>query len=230
MAGPTFRAGASAANSPTVSKPTGTADGDMLLASITWYDSSGSTITPPSGWTQLDRGDTVDAHTSGASFWKIASGEGASWTWTISGTPYTESQVIALIPSSGSAAVDQHTVGTQVTPETMSAPSVTTTLNDELLVCFFSGYSNIITGTPTGMTVGVSVFDSTNAGYYQAIASAGATGTKSTTNSAAATCDTVTFSISVSDGSSTSGATPVGFHNADVLVPVHMRRRTAIPY
>ena len=65
----------------TITKPAGTADGDLLAAAI--IVGTTDTVTPPAGWTALPTtlydGSTDQMHT----FWKIASSEGASWDWTI---------------------------------------------------------------------------------------------------------------------------------------------------
>lgn len=68
----------------TINKPSGTAEGDYLVASIA-FDREGGTpaITPPSGWT------AIQTEYSGASLWtgyKLAgASEGASYAWSFSG-------------------------------------------------------------------------------------------------------------------------------------------------
>lgn len=65
----------------TIGKPAGTADGDLLVAAI--IVGTTDTVTEPAGWTLIQTTlydtSTDKMHT----FYKVASGEGASWDWTI---------------------------------------------------------------------------------------------------------------------------------------------------
>lgn len=70
----------------TLNKPTGTVDGDFLLAAL-YVEAEALAITPPAGWALL----TADNNTGAGDFkvqtyYKVASGEGASWQWTHSST------------------------------------------------------------------------------------------------------------------------------------------------
>lgn len=67
------------ATSVTVTKPTGTADGDLLIA-IT-HSPASSSITAPAGWTRLGTFDDPSQIRS-AIYKKFASSEGASYAWT----------------------------------------------------------------------------------------------------------------------------------------------------
>ncbi len=73
----------------TLNKPTGTANNDILIAGV--YITGTGTVTPPAGWTEYTGSphntnatwfDNIDLHL----YWKRASSEGASWTWTHSST------------------------------------------------------------------------------------------------------------------------------------------------
>jgi hypothetical protein len=67
----------------TVTKPSGTVDGDILFCWIGWY--AAVTIdSVPSGWTLL--GEYVANTDRYALYYKIASGEGASWVWSFTAT------------------------------------------------------------------------------------------------------------------------------------------------
>lgn len=74
-------------SSVNVSKPTGTSDGHFMLA-VVGIATGTDTITPPAGWTAMFPAGrmhtTVSGHT--AIFWKFASGEGSSYTFTIGST------------------------------------------------------------------------------------------------------------------------------------------------
>ena len=70
----------------TVNKPSGTVDGDILFCLICFRSTSTRTIdSVPSGWAELGNqvGSNQDDY---ALYYKIASGEPASWTWSFNGS------------------------------------------------------------------------------------------------------------------------------------------------
>ena len=67
----------------TVTKPSGTVNGDILFCFIQWY--AATTIDfVPSGWTLL--GQYITNTDRYALYYKVASGEGASWVWSFAAT------------------------------------------------------------------------------------------------------------------------------------------------
>src|SRR5689334_18499080 len=73
--------------SAVVPKPAGTVDGDFILAFISVGNNN--TITAPAGWTEL----SLTTNFAGATlqnriYWKVASSEPASWTWTFTSSAY----------------------------------------------------------------------------------------------------------------------------------------------
>lgn len=78
--------GATRQTSLTVTKPAGTADGDVLIAIITTNNGT-VVVTPPAGWTQVSNSpvNATDGATL-AAFWKVASGEGADYAFTVGAT------------------------------------------------------------------------------------------------------------------------------------------------
>lgn len=85
MAIASFRAGSTRADSVsttvTITKPTGTADGDLLVVALQ-SDSSHHANSVPAGWTEtLVGGGTLPSHGTLDTYYKIASSEGASWDW-----------------------------------------------------------------------------------------------------------------------------------------------------
>ena len=67
----------------TVTKPTGTVDGDILFCLIDWY--AAVTIdSVPSGWNLL--GEYLANTDRYALYYKVASGEGANWVWSFTAT------------------------------------------------------------------------------------------------------------------------------------------------
>ena len=82
-----FRSVSDRANTASVNavgdRPTGTADGDYLVATVI-HTSSSLTITEPAGWARIQEDPTSSDFTV-ITFGKYASSEPADWTWTISG-------------------------------------------------------------------------------------------------------------------------------------------------
>lgn len=164
MAQVTFRASATGTGSKSgsgtfnvvINKPTGTIDGDYMLAHI---QTSGniSVSSAPSGWTLVDSDTTA----SGDSYLysKTASSEGSSYTWTLStggnasasggiSTFYNQHSTPIAASSKTIGDVDTTAEGTAITP---------TTSPDSLLVVFigtadtvhtFSSYA-IVNNNPT---------------------------------------------------------------------------------
>jgi hypothetical protein len=116
-------------------KPTGTSQGQVMLAQITILTPSGTTITPPTGWTlhvRTDRSNQVGQ----AVYWKVAGpSEPLTYTWTFSaslasaGGITTYSGVDTVEPIEASSAID----GNSSTP---SAPGVTATAGSRVVALF----------------------------------------------------------------------------------------------
>lgn len=191
MAAPAFRsistATASAANL-TLSKPSGAVEGDLLVAFIA------STAPPtgtPTGWTRL----TV---VSGSQRWSALfykrmtkQDESASgWTWT-STADDTAGWLAAISGASMVKPIDVENAQNNAASSTsVTAPSVTTTVADALIVCGFMSTSGGTWTPPSGMTERADVQNGTalTIEYADVVqASAGATGTKVATLSAADT-------------------------------------------
>jgi hypothetical protein len=189
MAAPSFRAAATASGasgtSVTVNKPSGTAENDVLIALVYIEDHIGSSITPPSGWTQLRRSDQSGPPPfdySHVTYWKRAgASEPGSYQWSWTGTKYREAFIIAVqgcATSGDPIDVEAATVnGAQ--DDAPVAPSVTTTVADTLLLCIYTsadGGNAVWAPGSSGLTERV---DSVSmAAYDVAVASAGATGSK----------------------------------------------------
>src|SRR5262245_61995039 len=77
----TFRAQSAVAagtTSLTITKPSGTVDGDIMLMWLTHKGASYATV--PAGWTNVAQ--NISGSTRGELYWKRASGEGASYSIT----------------------------------------------------------------------------------------------------------------------------------------------------
>jgi len=135
-----------------INKPPGTVEGHVMVAVLAV--STDSTVTPPAGWTEVVNTLVDTNQMRQAVYWKAAGGsEPSTYTFTLSrakssvGVISTYSGVDTVAPidvSSASAETDQLT--------TITAPSVTTTGdNDWVIVASGVGRETTVT-TPSGTT------------------------------------------------------------------------------
>lgn len=185
-AAPTFQSAASAfndstTNSITVTKPSGTVDGDFLIAAVCWGN-SGWTISPPAGWSTINHANGVE--TTVGVFWKEASGEGANFTFTKTSTQKRVSAFVARYTGHAASPIDVSGAGNgeSTGPD---CPDVTTTVGNTrvLRIATWGKGSSNQTADPPGTTGRISENGSTNNGGTgvaladEEQASAGATGT-----------------------------------------------------
>jgi hypothetical protein len=136
----------------TLNAPAGVAANDVMVAQITVRGGTGETITAPSGW-NLIRRDDQSTNLAQALYYKVAtSSEPSSYTWTF-GTSHSASGGI-LDYTGVSTSIPIDTSGGQVgsSGTAVTAPSVTTTVANDMLADF-SGIQALTTFTaPSGMT------------------------------------------------------------------------------
>lgn len=165
-------------------KPTGTAENDLLFALIGTRGDPGS-WTLPSGWTQDGFGGGTEAYMVGA--WKVAgASEGASYTFTSLNANEFAGGIARISGANTTTPVDVSSFGPQIAgTEFLDAPSVTTTQADCLILraynwralrAFVSGPSShtqawLIEDAAGGQT------DTEQAMWYASQGSAGSTGT-----------------------------------------------------
>lgn len=168
----------------TVSKPTGTAEGDMLIAMMS-ATAGGASITPPAGWTAVGEGGTASS-TRTAVWYRVAgASEPASYNFTVGATMAAGAGLILRyapqLPTTPPAVVDASAMGTLQSPAV--APSVSATENADTLIALFS--SGTAGSTPTGMTERAAI-ENLNTGawaYDQQLSASGATGSRTWTGS-----------------------------------------------
>lgn len=139
----------------TINKPSGVADGDLMLAMITWASATVTVSAAPAGWTHIRTTTGGGANNvSLATYWKIASGEGASYQWTISGAVQNSGAIWRITGAHGSAPADANT-GNSAQGQPIIGSAATTAYNDEL-VCLVVGLTSDEFGisfpTPSGYT------------------------------------------------------------------------------
>lgn len=175
-----------------LTKPSGTTDGELLIAIISIATTSSTIDSVPSGWTLSETSTAVPTGVQyHAIYYKIASSEPADWSFgfTNSSTLCAGVVIRALFPNTASPFGSDSTA-TVTNDDTPSwANTVTPTLANSLLVMAItarqtdsgtSGYA-IATDNPTW----TEVFDATNTGTTFAVATAIRSATTATGNSSA---------------------------------------------
>ena len=64
-------------------KPTGTDNGDVLVMGLTLRGGTGTTITTPTGWTDMSLTTTISTTLKQCFYWKLAAAEPSYWDVTI---------------------------------------------------------------------------------------------------------------------------------------------------
>ena len=135
--------------SMTVPMPTSVA-GDLLLATV---DVRGQpVVTAPAGWTLL-RTDTVGTSIRKATFWRLATAsEPTSYTWGFNKPRSAVGTILAYDGVSVTSPIQANSGQANAASRSLTAPSLTTTTPDALVVGLF-GLAKRATVTPaTGMT------------------------------------------------------------------------------
>lgn len=164
----------------TVTKPTGTVDGDIMIAPIYWQSGTVAMTTVPTGWTLKEATADPSLEYQTNYYWKRASGEPASWDWIIATSSWTNAMCISY--SGGAAAGDPINVSAlaiDTSPSGGTSPNVsdTTTVNECLSVYFGGNKSGgNWSSFPAGYTEREAAFDETICCCDDDIPTAGGTG------------------------------------------------------
>lgn len=173
--------GGASSTEAVVDKPTGTLDDDFILVGVLVVATTIDDV--PAGWTLLR------ALSSGYRlYYKRASSEGATWTWSFSATGRMAWFAISFSGVSVSDPIDVETGVTGIyddlsIPETMTAPTVTSEHADCVGVWMIgtnSSASSMSSISPDGMTSRIDSLKATGDQYIAVdtkdLATAGATG------------------------------------------------------
>jgi len=137
----------------TITKPVGTLDGDLMIL----YWSAQNTVVPNtlSGWTLL-RSDSYDtAAETNSVYYKVASGEGATWAWTTPSGTRAAVTVVSLFNENASP-IDAQGFQGNAASTTITGPTLTIAEAGEVIL-WFGGYgastaARVVT-QPAGYTV-----------------------------------------------------------------------------
>jgi hypothetical protein len=195
-AGIAFVGVASAANATettlTIAAPGSVSAGNVLLAAV--HVRGKPAVTAPAGWT-LVRSDQNGNAMKAVVYTKVATAsEPASYTWTFASAQAAAGGITAWSGVSTSTPIDAHGGQVNLTSSTtITAPSITTTTTNTMLVGFFGiGPATSLT-PPAGMTERWDLsstqgsFKATSGAASALQAAAGATGTRAATSQNAAT-------------------------------------------
>jgi prepilin-type N-terminal cleavage/methylation domain-containing protein len=174
----------------TVSKPSSTVAGDVMVAQVAIAGGPDpSTITPPSGWTTLAIVRSAGYVTQGVYYRRATSAEANTYTWS-----YSKAKSVAGITSySGVHRVDPVNVHAAQAGSSAStsvtAPSVTTTRDNVRLVGFYAASGGGSFTPPSGTTERYDIATGSNSSATHVSASvagqdfltAGSTGTRTAT-------------------------------------------------
>jgi hypothetical protein len=189
---------AGTATALTINVPAGTTTGDVMVAAIALKTSS-ITITPPAGWTSLNRVNQAAGDPNAQElFYRVATGsEPASYTWNFSAAVFgAVGGVVSYRGVDTSSPIDVYGGNVTASATTHTATGVTTTTSNAMVVTAHSFASAETWTPPAGMTERVdraSITASNAAGMALEMSdvlqlTAGATGNKTAT--AAGNADT----------------------------------------
>lgn len=172
----------------TITKPTGTIDGDYMIMTVSDNNTSHTRLQPSGDWLEIPFANLTGA-TSVHLWWRKAASEPASYTLTSPSSILGYVSIVTLYSDTGDDIdVEALTSQTNSSSTNRTFPSVTFTSSAGMLFCAGTLSINFSSTPPGGMTERV---DAGQTGIRQyvmtkTISSSGATGTKVATGSAAA--------------------------------------------
>lgn len=170
-----------------LSKPAGTVAGDLIV--IVGSNGSAGLWTQPSGFTLLTASSTY-----GNMCYKFAGGsEPSSYNFYSTGGGGLNGTVCLVFR--GATTVDVVGSGAGVTGTSVAAPSVTTTVANTMLIAAFTANAASTIGTASGMTKVANAGGAPATCQYQALTSAGATGTRTASSSVSAELTAGMFAV-----------------------------------
>lgn len=119
-----------------LSKPSGTVDGDVMVAVVRLGYPSETFSAVPSGWTQLYN-STVGGYRQGV-WYKVAASEGASYSWTGSGGSYVAGYIATFTGNATSSPISNFTSATDSTLNTAAVTPSIVPSNSGLALAVFS--------------------------------------------------------------------------------------------
>jgi hypothetical protein len=176
----------------TINLPPGTAANDAMAASIAFRPNT-AVVTPPAGWALIRRLDNGGGSPNSlAIYGKVATiSEPASYTWTFNTSTGSAGGIQSFTGADLTNPFDGDNAASTVSALTHTAPGMTTTAANDMIVTTHSFASGATWTRPTGMTEAFDVSSTTVPdalgisvlGSYTVQAAVGATGNKTATAS-----------------------------------------------
>jgi hypothetical protein len=156
LATPTFRAVSSAATTGatlTIARPAGTVTDDVMIASIGIRPTT-ATITPPAGWILVTRLDNGSPNANSlVVYLKVAgAAEPASYAFAITGSTHSTGGIQSFFNVDTTDPIDVENGQNTANALNHATPSVTTTVNNAMVVTSHSFASSSSWTAPAGMT------------------------------------------------------------------------------
>jgi hypothetical protein len=231
VAAPTYRStnnGSATGVAPTVSvtTPSGTVNGDLMIAIGSVGTSTGAAWSTPTGWTLLDTSAASNNATHVATWYKIAASEGATLSFPSTGTASVTArvEVVTYTGVDQTTPVDVHSMQATVAASPAVAPTVTTTGADRRIVRLYSSSSNTSTfSTPTSHTEQVDAGGFSCDDVAQAVAGASGSASSTVTGSVIV-CGAATVAIMPpqTQNLTTTLSCTVSYSTARALTPGHV--------
>lgn len=188
----TTGSGPNPSTSIVINKPAGTVDGDVLICAFFANITAPQTISPPAGWTA---GPTLLSTDRFSVFYKVASGEPASYTFTCNGTASWCGVMASYRGVDNATPID--VAGTIA--NSLTATSVTTLTPNTMLVGLAGASDAVTVITPPGSMTGrgfVHPDGFSNAELAdETVPGTGATGTRTWTTTGAGRPKTVLIAL-----------------------------------
>lgn len=225
-------ANASSSSSEAISKPSGVASGQVLVATIT--ASGTGAITPPAGWTQIQ--DTTTTFRQSSYYHVADTSEPSSWTWSLGSARYASGGIIAYSGVDTTVPVDASASSSGASGNAVTPPVTANFAGDQVIAAVgFTGswflFNSVTPGTGTTERYDSSTINMTEseaADFTQA--SAGATPTKTATpaTGGAWIADTIaldpasaaTLAVSTSATPSFAASLPAGDQTSTYTLPL----------
>jgi hypothetical protein len=126
-----------------INVPAGTADGDVMVAMV--LTGTGTTAATQASWT------TLDSQTTGPtarSFYRIASSEPASYTFTVVDAQTSTGAIVTYSGSHATTPINQHAAYNRLTSTTSISATTVTPSVDNCMIVFLGGAGAAASATP----------------------------------------------------------------------------------
>ena len=137
---------------PIVTKPSGTKSGDVLIVGLMYEKGSTTTVTSPAGWTLIrktNQGNNIGMVT----YYKVAgSSEPFSYTFALSSSPKWSIGISRIIGADAGNPIDTHSGNSGGQSSNVTAPSITTSSCNTLVLTFYTRKRDATWTAPVGTT------------------------------------------------------------------------------